>query len=129
MTTHTQEYPRINQMNRMSRMNQLTEVSPVLKALVIGGLIGAGTMLFLAPQSGRRLRANLQKKTVELRDHTVETVKDTVEQVKSRGHHIKDGAQDKAGNLQHQGIDVLIEQLDRIAAAVEAGKKALESRK
>jgi gas vesicle protein len=126
MTTHTQEYPRTNQMNRMNQMN---DVKPVIKALVIGGLVGAGTMLFLAPQSGRRLRANLQKKTVELRDHTVDTVKDTVEQVKSRGHHMKDGARDKAGNLQHQGIDVLIEQLDRIAAAVDAGKKALESRK
>lgn len=127
MTTHTQEYPRTNQINRMGRMNQLTEVSPVLKALLIGGLIGAGTMLFLAPQSGKRLRANIQKKTVELRDQTVDTVKDTVEQVKSRGHQIKDGARDKAGNLQHQGVVVLIEQLDRISAAVEAGKKALKS--
>lgn len=129
MTTHTQEYPRINQMNRMGRMNQLTEVSPVLKALVIGGLIGAGTMLFLAPQSGRKMRANLAHKTQELREQTADTLKGAVEQVKSKGYDIKDGARDKAGNLQHQGIDVLIEQLDRIAAAVEAGKKALESRK
>src|SRR5918996_3248409 len=127
MTTHTQEYPRTNQINRMGRMNQLTEVSPVLKALVIGGLIGAGTMLFLAPQSGRKLRANIAKKTVELRDQTTDTVKDAVEQVKSRGHQIQDGARDKAENFQHQGVDVLIEQLDRIAAAVEAGKKALKS--
>jgi gas vesicle protein len=120
MTTRTQEFTRTNQMN---------DVKPVLKALLIGGLVGAGTMLFLAPQSGKKLRANIAKKTVELRDQTADTVKDAVEQVKSRGYQIKDGARDKAENFQHQGVDVLIEQLDRIAAAVEAGKKALKSAK
>lgn len=118
MATHTQEF---------TRTNQLNDMKPVLKALVIGGLVGAGAMLFLAPQSGRRLRANLAKKTVELREQTADTVKGAVEQVKARGHHIKDGARDKAENLQHQGVDVLVEQLDRIAAAAEAGKKALKS--
>lgn len=126
MTTHTQEYPRTNQMNRMNQMNNM---APVLKALVIGGLVGAGTMLFLAPQSGKKLRANIAHKSHELREQTAETLKDAVSQVKSRGQHMKEEARDKAGNLQHQGMDVLIEQLDRIAAAVEAGKKALERSK
>ena len=117
MTTQTQRYDRVNQLN---------DVSPVLKALLIGGLVGAGTMLFLAPQSGRKFRANIAHKTHELRDQTADSLKSAVEQVKSRGQHIREGARDKAGNLQHQGVDVLIEQLDRIAAAVEAGKKALE---
>ena len=118
MTTHTQEfatYP--DQMNRTRR---------VVQALLIGGLVGAGTMLFLAPQSGRKLRANLQKKTHELREQTADTVKDAVAQVKSRGHQIKGDVREKADDLQHQGVDVLVEQLDRIAAAVEAGKKSLK---
>jgi soluble cytochrome b562 len=73
------------------------------------------------------MRANIQKKTVELRDRTADTVKDAVAQVKSKTHNLKDGARDKAENIQSQGIDVLIDQLDRIAAAVEAGKKALKT--
>jgi len=120
MTTHTQEFTYPEQMNHTKL---------VVKALLIGGLVGAGTMLFLAPQSGRKLRANIQKKTHELREHTAETVKDAVTQVKSKGHQIKDDVREKAEDLQHQGVDVLAEQLDRIAAAAEAGKKALKSRK
>jgi|SRR6266540_2716041 gas vesicle protein len=118
MSTHTQEYTRTDQMNTLK---------PVFKALVIGGLVGAGAMLFLAPQSGRKMRANIQKKTDELRERTTDTLKDAVSQVKSRGNHIKEDARDKADDLQKQGVDTLIEQLDRIAAAVEAGKKALKS--
>jgi gas vesicle protein len=118
MTTHTQEFA--------TYPNQINQTKLVVKALLIGGLVGAGTMLFLAPQSGRKLRANIQKKTHELREQTTDTVKDAVAQVKSKGFHIKDDVREKAEDLQHQGVDVLAEQLDRIAAAAEAGKKALK---
>jgi gas vesicle protein len=118
MTNYTQEFS--------TYPNQMNQTKTIVKAALIGGLIGAGTMLFLAPQSGSKTRATLQKKTHELREQTADTVKDAVAQVKSRGQHLKNGARDKAEDLQHQGLDVLVEQLDRIAAAVEAGKKALK---
>jgi gas vesicle protein len=118
MTTHTQEFS--------TYPDQMNQTKRVVQALLIGGLVGAGTMLFLAPQSGRKLRANLQKKTHELREQTADTVKDAVAQVKSRSHQIKGDVREKADDLQHQGMDALVEQLDRIAAAVEAGKKALK---
>jgi len=119
MTTQTQKFS--------TYPDQPNHTQLVVKALLIGGLVGAGTMLFLAPQSGRKLRANLQKKTHELREHTAETVKDAVSQVKSRSHQIKDDVRGKADDMQHQGVDVLVEQLERISAAVEAGVKALKS--
>ena len=118
-TTHTQKFS--------TYPDQMDHTKLVVKALLIGGLVGAGTMLFLAPQSGRKLRANLQKKTHELREHTAETVKDAVSQVKSRTHQIKDDVRGKADDIQHQGVDVLVEQLERISAAVEAGMKALKN--
>jgi len=119
MTTRTQEFT--------TYPEQISQTKLVVKALLIGGLVGAGTMLFLAPQSGRKLRANIQKKSHELRDQTAGTVKEAVAQVKSKGYQIKDDVREKAEDLQHQGVDVLAEQLDRITAAVEAGKKALKS--
>jgi gas vesicle protein len=118
MTTHAQEF---------SYPDQISAKKLVLKGLLIGGLVGAGTMLFLAPQSGRKLRARIQRKSNELRERTTDTVKDAVAQVKSKSHQIKDDVRGKAEDLQHQGVDVLAEQLDRIAAAAEAGKKALQS--
>lgn len=117
MTTHTQEFTRTDQTNH---------VIPVLKALVIGGLVGAGTMLLFAPQSGRKTRAEVQKKALDLRDRTTDTVKDAVSQIRSKGHQITDDVREKAEDLQHQGVDVLAEQLEHIATAAEAGKKALK---
>lgn len=117
MSTYTQEY---------TPTDQMSNVKPVIKALVIGGLVGAGTMLLLAPNSGRKTRANIAQKTVELRDRTTDTVKDAIEQVKSRGNHIKDDVLETAEDLQHHGVDLIAEQLDRIASAAEAGKKALK---
>ena len=100
-------------------------VGPALAGLVIGGLAGAGAALLLAPQSGKETRAQIQQKTLELRDRTAETVEDAVEQVKTRTHEITSGVRDKAEELQHQGQGILVEQLDRVSAAAEAGKAAI----
>lgn len=117
MATHTQ---------RMERTEHAGSAFAVLKALVIGGLVGAGAMLLLAPESGRKTRANIQKKALELRDRTSESVSGTVDKVMTRGHEITAGVREKAEDVQHRGVDVIAEQLDSIAAAAKAGKKALK---
>ena len=76
MKTHRQDNQHQNLGEGTSR------AKPVLGGLLLGGLIGAGTALLFAPQSGQRTRADLQNKTIELRDRTTDTVKDAVSQVK-----------------------------------------------
>jgi gas vesicle protein len=98
----------------------------VLAGLLVGGLVGAGTMLFFAPQAGQQTRSELQEGVSHLRDRTTETVKDKVTQVKSRANQIKSDVQLKAEELQHQGKDILAKQLDRVSHAAEAGKQAIE---
>ena len=56
MTTHTQEFS--------TYPDQMNQTKRVVQALLIGGLVGAGTMLFLAPQSGRKLRASRSRQFV-----------------------------------------------------------------
>ncbi len=99
----------------------------VLAGLLVGGLVGAGTMLLFAPQAGQTTRAELQEGVSHLRDRTTVTVKDKVTQVKSRANQIKSDVQLKAGELQHQGKDLLAKQLDRVSHAAEAGKKAIQN--
>ena len=98
----------------------------VLAGLLVGGLVGAGTMLLLAPQPGERTRAELQEGVSHLRDRTTETVKDKVTLVKSRANQLKAEVQTKAEELQYQGKDILARQLDRVSHAAEAGKKAIQ---
>jgi gas vesicle protein len=98
----------------------------VLTGIVVGGVIGATAMLFLAPRSGEEMRAEVRDKAQELRDRTAETVKDTVSQVKSRKDEIAGDVKGKAQGLKHKGQDLLVEKLDRAVEAVEAAKKAIQ---
>ena len=58
MNTNTQEFEHIEQSGR---------TLSVLIGLVVGGLLGAGTMLLFAPQPGKKTRAELQVGALELR--------------------------------------------------------------
>lgn len=98
----------------------------VLTGILVGGLIGATAMLFFAPRSGEEMRAEVRDKATELRDRTAESVKDTVSQVKSKAGQFRGDMTGTAKSLKNRGQDLLVEQLERAAEAVEAAKKAIE---
>jgi len=106
---------------------QSSHALPVLTGIVIGGLVGAVTMLLFAPQPGKKTRADLQTGALELRDRTAETMKDTITQVKTKANQIKADVQIKVQDLGHQGQDLLVKQLDHVSHAAEAGKKAIQN--
>ena len=108
------------------RSTQSSHTKSTLAGLIIGGLVGAGTVLLFAPQPGEKTRAELKEGVLELRDRTTETVKDKITLVKSKANQIKADVQIKAHDLQHQGQELLVKQLDRVSLAAEAGKKALQ---
>ncbi len=120
-------------MNRQDRndgrMNGGSSGTPLLTGLLIGGLVGAGTMLLLAPQAGRRTRKELQEGAMDLRDRTTEKVKGTVSNVRSRAGQVTSEVREKADELQNQGKDIVADQLGRVASAAQAGKKAVEASK
>jgi gas vesicle protein len=95
--------------------------------LLIGSLVGAGTILLMAPQAGEKTRAELQQGVNQLRDHTTDTVKDKITLVKSKTNQIKMDVQGKANELQSQGKDILAKQLERVAEMAGAGKEAIEN--
>ncbi|MCI0550161.1 MAG: YtxH domain-containing protein [Anaerolineae bacterium] len=112
--------------HEFENVEHVSHTKSVLAGLLVGGLVGAGTMLLMAPQAGERTRAELQEGVSHLRDRTTETVKDRVTQVKSRAYQLKADVQTMAEELQYQGKDVLARQLDRVSQAAEAGKKAIQ---
>ncbi len=120
-------------MDRRNRNDEQTTKgssgTPLLAGLMIGGLVGAASMLLLAPQSGRRTREEIRSGAMDLKDRATDTVQDTVTQARSRAQQIVSDVRDKAGNLQNQGKDIAIEQLDRVATAAQSGKKSLQSSK
>ena len=97
----------------------------ILFGVLIGGLAGAITMLLLAPQSGRRTRAQIQEESILLLDQTTKNVRKAVAQVTSETNRITSDIQEKAGELKLLGQDKLVEQLDRVSAALDSGKAAV----
>lgn len=99
----------------------------VLTGILVGGLAGAFTMLLLAPQSGEDTRMQIQEKSIELRDRTTGMVEDAMAQVRMDRSRIATGGRQKANELLHQGQALVVEQLEHVSEAAQAGKKAMQS--
>ncbi len=106
--------------------NNINLLGGFAAGLLLGGLVGAGTMLLVAPQSGKRTRAQIQRRGVELKDQATDAIDDAVAQTRDRVDRIRTGAQRNMGRLQRRAKVVLEEQTGRAADAVEAGKRAVQ---
>ena len=104
-----------------------SNVLGVLVGMLIGGLAGAVTMLLLAPQSGKETRMQIQEKGIELRDRTTEMVEDVMAQVRLDMNKFNADGRQKANELLQQGQELVVEQLDHVSDAAQAGKKAIQS--
>ena len=62
----------------------------LLIGLLVGGLAGAGVMLLVAPRSGKRTRAKLQRRGAEWREQAADTL-----------GNVAGAAQDKARQITH----------------------------
>ena len=92
----------------------------VLAGILIGGLVGAVTMLLLAPQSGKDTRRQIREKSIELRDRTSEMMEDTMAQVRTNTNKLTMGVRDYSKEM-------AVEQLDNVSEAAQAGKKAIQN--
>ena len=99
----------------------VNQLGGLLAGLLVGGLAGAGTMLLLAPQSGKRTRTQIQLRGIELKDQAT----DAIAQTRNRARQIRRGAQGKMEKFQHRAQILLEEQKTRVSDVVEAGKHAV----
>ena len=106
--------------------NDTNQVGGFFAGLLIGGLAGAVAMLLLAPQSGKRTRAQIQLKSMDLREQTAEAVEDALKQTRTKARQIRADVREKADELQQRGQAVLDEQKERLSTLVEAGKTAVQ---
>jgi gas vesicle protein len=113
--------------NQTLKYRNNNNIPGILAGLVIGGLAGAVTMLLFAPQSGKETRTQIQEKGVELRDRTSQMVEETMDQVRLNARKITVDGREKLKELKQQGREIAVEQLNRVAEAAEAGKKAVQN--
>lgn len=116
-------------MNNHTDDHETTATNPgsFLAGALFGGLVGAGAMLLLAPQSGKQTREQIQLKGMELREQATEAVDDAVAQTRSKVRKITTDVSDKAKEIQQSGQEMVDEQKTRLSTAVAAGKTAMRS--
>ncbi len=98
----------------------------VVTGLLVGGLIGAGVALLMAPRSGEETRAEIREKAMEYRDRTKDVVNETMSQAKSKAGELKEGVMEKAEDLKRRGKQTAAQQLDHVAQAAETGKSKVQ---
>ena len=108
-------------------MQNIKKTGDVILGLLIGSLAGATAMLLFAPQSGKQTRDEIQLKSIQLRDRTSGMVKREMEQIRFDTHKIAAGVQEKAGQLKHFGQEKVVEQMDHVSSALDAGITAVET--
>jgi len=87
---------------RPPKRNILKQAAGLLTGLLTGGLMGAGVMLLLAPQSGKKTRAKLERQSHELREQAAETVEDAVAQAGVEARKITHDVRRQAEKLEHR---------------------------
>jgi len=94
--------------------------------LLLGGLIGSGAMLLLAPQSGKKTRKQIRRKSRDLRIQTSDTLEDGVDRVREKAQQVTTRIHDQSEDLQQRGQDVVDGQRERWEPVVDAGKTAVQ---
>ena len=107
--------------------NNVRNIGGFLVGLLVGGLTGAGAMLLLAPQSGKETRAQIQQKSIELRDQTVKSVEGAVAQARGKARQITRDVREQAGELQQRGEAMLDEQRDHLSKTLKGWGKAVQA--
>jgi gas vesicle protein len=95
--------------------------------VLIGGLAGATTMLFTAPQSGKRTRDLVRNRTIKLANQTSKSIQDAVGRVRTETDKLSAGVSGRAQLLKQRSQKRLLKQMDKVSAALDAGKSSLES--
>ena len=97
----------------------------LVSVFAIGGLIGAGVALLMAPQSGEKTRSIIRDKSVELKDKAVGTAEDTKARAEKQIEDLTNQAKDKVTSVKNRGQEMVSEQKSRIKE--QAGSHKEES--
>lgn len=109
-------------MENLTQENEYTVEHTGAKALrffagvLVGSLAGASVMLLMAPHSGRKTRAIIQRKSNQLRHQTTAAVEDAVAQARAKTHQVMNAVNEKTEEIQHRGQEMLTRQKNRLSA-------------
>lgn len=106
----------------MHQHEKESNMGSVLFAFAIGGLIGAGVALLMAPRSGEETRMIIQEKSQELTDKAAHTLEETRNQAEKTIDDLAHQTRERAEELRARGQDKLEEQKARLDEKIRANR-------
>lgn len=108
-------------------MSERDNTTSVLLSFLLGGMVGAAVAVLYAPQPGDETRRKIRYLAEELGEKTTDGFKDirhrAEESVHTVHHRAEDGLHNVRDRIEHIA-DSVKHQKDRVATAVDAGRKA-----
>lgn len=98
-----------------------------LGALLVGGLIGASLMLFVAPYSGDKTRRLIKKQGRKLRNQVNDAVEDAVRPIRRRTRDIVEEARTQFEDVGGRGQEFLARQKELAVKVAQAPREALQN--
>jgi gas vesicle protein len=95
--------------------------------LLMGGLIGSGAMMLLAPRSGKETRTKMQEDGLELRGQVVDSVEGAVAHARVKAQRVAGRIHKQSKELQKRGQDILDDQIEVVSEVVEGEKTAVHN--
>lgn len=114
-------------MNAYAQEHAVNQFGSFMAGLLVGGLSGAGAMLLMAPQSGKKTRTQIQQQGIALSKQTTEAVEHALTQVRGKAREITDEVHDQAETLGQRGQKVIDEQRDNLGQGLRDLGKAVHS--
>jgi gas vesicle protein len=111
-------------MHKRNLFEENKSMLSVIPAFVLGGLIGAGIALLMAPQSGQETRNMIRNRSLELKDRAVETAEDTMTRAEKTVDDIASQTKDRVDSIRHRGKEMIEEQRGRLEDEVKAAKRS-----
>jgi gas vesicle protein len=112
------------------------ESSSKLSYFLVGAGIGAIVALLFAPKSGRELRGDIAgatRRSIDYANESARVLGDRATELYStsreKAAELYDISREKTTDLIESGRGLVTEQKDRVAAAIEAGKRAYQEKK
>ena len=116
-------------MKNETNEDQIASKNPLMVfwGILVGGLVGAVTMILLAPQSGNATRTQIRETGTDLLNQTNKMVSDKIEQVRITIQDIGENGLERGKELKLRGQELAVEQLDHLSKATKDGKKAIQN--
>ncbi|MGE5224047.1 MAG: YtxH domain-containing protein [Omnitrophica WOR_2 bacterium] len=97
-----------------------SNILSIFTAFALGGLIGAGIALLMAPQSGRKTRHLILSKSQEIRDRAMESAEDTRDMAGKALDNLTQSTRDQANRLAKRGRKLAKERGDGLRGRVQS---------